>query len=183
MQNRTPTQHCPAAPPRRRCPTGGFTLLELLVVIAIIAVLAALLVPVVNRALAGARSAARRAHLRGLGVTFRVYLNDHGDVMPVAAVMPSLGLTEDPSIAEALSSYVDDLRVFRCPADTEKQYFQREGASYQYETLLGGQMVGEDFLSDRFGASMSPVLHDFEPFHRGSMNYLFADLHVGDLQK
>jgi prepilin-type N-terminal cleavage/methylation domain-containing protein/prepilin-type processing-associated H-X9-DG protein len=163
---------------RKRC---GFTLIELLVVIAIIAILAALLVPAVNSARAAAKSGACRGHLHGLGIGLRLYLNDHGDVMPVAAAMPSLKLTEEPSIVEALDSYIEDKRAFRCPADTETLYYESEGSSYQYVTIHGGQLVGEGFMTKRFGESKTPVLHDYEPFHKDSMNYLFADLHVGDL--
>ena len=160
---------------------SAFTLIELLVVIAIIAILAALIVPAVNNARAAAKSGACRGHLHGLGIGFRLYLNDHGDVMPVAAAMPSLKLNDEPSIVEALESYVEDKRAFRCPADIEKNYYESEGSSYQYVTIHGGQVVGQGFMTKRFGESNTPVLHDYEPFHKDSMNYLFADLHVGDL--
>lgn len=159
----------------------GFTLIELLVVVAIIALLAGILVPAVRRAHAAAQSGACRGHLHGLGVSLRLYLTDHDEVMPRAAAMPSLQLSDDPGIADVLDPYVDDPRAFRCPADRQKAYFLSEGSSYQYMTLLGGQTVGEDFLSEHFGDTRSPVLHDYEPFHNHSMNYLFADLHVGDL--
>lgn len=165
---------------------SGFTLIELLVVIAIISILAALLVPAVNSARASAQSGACRGHLHGLGIGFRLYLNDHGDVMPVAAAMPSLRLNDEPGIAEALAASVEDPRAFRCPSDRVRgerteTYFDAEGSSYQYVTIHGGQTVGTGFMTERHGESNTPVLHDYEPFHQDSMNYLFADLHVGDL--
>ena len=170
----------------RRRAVPGFTLIEMLAVLAVIALLAALILPVAFNTLDTARRGACRGHLHGLGITFRLHLNDHGGIMPVAAAMPSLALNDEPSIAEVLSSYVDDPRTFRCPADNGRNYFESEGSSYQYVTTLGGRTVSESFLSRHFGEAKSPVLHDYEPFHGkagepGSMNYLFGDLHVGDL--
>lgn len=64
---------------------GGFTLVELLVVIAVIAILVGLLAPT----LAGARSAARlvacQSNVRQLGLAWTMYASDHHDrAMPMA---------------------------------------------------------------------------------------------------
>jgi prepilin-type N-terminal cleavage/methylation domain-containing protein/prepilin-type processing-associated H-X9-DG protein len=171
---------------RLRSQKPAFTLIEMLAVMAVIALLAALIVPAVFNARTTARRGACRGQLHGLGIAFRIYLNDHGGIMPVAAAMPSLALNDEPPIADALNPYVDDRRAFRCPADNARNYFETEGASYQYITTLGGKTVSDSFLSRRFGESKTPILHDYEPFHGsagtpGSMNYLFGDLHVGDL--
>src|SRR4030095_9013237 len=52
---------------------GAFTLIELLVVIAIIVILAALLLPVLSRARAQARSASCKNHLHQIGVSMQMY--------------------------------------------------------------------------------------------------------------
>ncbi len=69
----------------------GFTLVELLTVVAIIAVLGALLLP----ALRGARDSARTTvclnHLRQLGIVANLYANDYGDAYP-PAYAPGAGL-------------------------------------------------------------------------------------------
>jgi prepilin-type processing-associated H-X9-DG protein len=111
--------------------------------------------------------------------------------MPRAAQMPSLGLNDDPSIADALSGFIEDPAILQCPSDNEpnengKTYFQSEGSSYEYHSMLGGKKVGDNFLSENYGEANTPVMNDYKPFHgrpgeSGAMNYLFADCSVGDL--
>ena len=76
--------------------------------------------------------------------------------------------------------------ILRCPSDKEKDFFASEGSSYDYNTWLGGREMADSFLTQHLGASRTPVMYDYEPFHgtpgeSGAANYLFADGHVGDL--
>jgi hypothetical protein len=128
-----------------------------------------------------------QGNLHSIGVAMRVYLNENRDVMPYAAAMPSLELNEEPRICDVLADYMGGRRELRCPADTAKNFYQSEGSSYEYNTLLGGEKVSEAFLTEHMGEDRTPVMHDYEPFHGlagepGAMNYLFADMHVGDLE-
>jgi prepilin-type N-terminal cleavage/methylation domain-containing protein/prepilin-type processing-associated H-X9-DG protein len=101
----------------------GFTLVELLVVVAIIAILAALLLPV----LSGAKRYARRTtclnNLRQINLGTRMYCDDSNDVTPAN----NGGATNAPWIAykELMKNYVGlhgtssrQDRLFACPADT-----------------------------------------------------------------
>jgi prepilin-type N-terminal cleavage/methylation domain-containing protein/prepilin-type processing-associated H-X9-DG protein len=65
---------------RDRC--EGFTLLELLVVIAVIGVLAGMVIPSLNRAKEAGRSAFCKNNLRQLTMGILVYANDSGDYLP-----------------------------------------------------------------------------------------------------
>jgi len=67
---------------RRR---GGFTLVELLVVIVIIAVLMGLALPVIGRVRETARSAQCVSNLKQLYQASMNYASDHGGVLPIAA--------------------------------------------------------------------------------------------------
>ena len=60
----------------------GFTLVELLVVIAVIAILAALLLPVLARAKEKARSTQCANNLRQWGLAYQMYANDNEDFLP-----------------------------------------------------------------------------------------------------
>jgi len=165
---------------------AGFTLVELLIVIAVIGLLAAVSYPALQQARRAGKSAVCKTNLHTAGRAFLGYLNDHRELMPVAASLPSLHLNEDPRIADVLAPYLSGAETLRCPADTVDDYFASEGSSYQYNTSLGGREVDKGFLARRLGAENTPVMYDYKPFHgkagtSGACNYLFADFHVGDL--
>jgi prepilin-type N-terminal cleavage/methylation domain-containing protein/prepilin-type processing-associated H-X9-DG protein len=61
---------------------AGFTLIEMLVVIAIIALLASLLVPATQRALANAKAAVCMSRLRSLALAATLYETDHQGTLP-----------------------------------------------------------------------------------------------------
>src|SRR5687767_4948897 len=73
--SRRPTSHGAAR-------AGGFTLVELLVVIGIIALLVAILLPSLNKAREQANKAKCLSNLRSLGQAMVLYANDHKDRLP-----------------------------------------------------------------------------------------------------
>lgn len=64
----------------------GFTLVELLIVIAVIGVLAAMLLPVLARAKEKAKVAKVHAELYGIGLALEMYAGDHDDRLPPVRV-------------------------------------------------------------------------------------------------
>jgi prepilin-type N-terminal cleavage/methylation domain-containing protein/prepilin-type processing-associated H-X9-DG protein len=170
----------------RRAAGRAFTLIELLVVIGIIALLVSLLLPSLNRAKDLARRGVCQTRLRAVAVGLRMYLDQSNEVMPVAAQLPSAQLNDDPPIAEVLRPHLSSDKTLRCPADPDAGYFRTEGSSYEYNSMLGGRKVADSFMTQRLGASNTPVMWDYRPFHGrpgtpGAATYLFADCHVGDL--
>jgi prepilin-type N-terminal cleavage/methylation domain-containing protein len=118
----------------RPSPRGGFTLVELLVVIGIIAVLIAILLPVLSKARAAANRVACQSNVRQIFVGISLYCNDSGDWYPTAA-NPSDGLIyvpmnddwvyweqgraiDDSPIARYLNVNGEQFKkVLRCPSD------------------------------------------------------------------
>lgn len=180
----------------------AFTLIELLVVIGIIALLVSILLPVLSKAKARADRVACSAHLRDIGASFQMYLNDSKGKLPLVNTMPSLKppVNAGPSLPKLLEPYVKTATgVFRCRSDSITEdsssatsglqtYFDREGSSYQYNpmlSILAGQRLQDSPLYQLGKQTLLPIVSDYEPFHgkkgqAGASNHLFADMHVSD---
>jgi prepilin-type N-terminal cleavage/methylation domain-containing protein/prepilin-type processing-associated H-X9-DG protein len=100
----------------------GFTLVELLVVIAVIAILAALLFPVFAAARERGRQAACASNLKQIGTALHLYAQDWEEDFP-----PSLlGLVSDPTdlYHSRLDRYLPKTSdgVWICPSETKTEY-------------------------------------------------------------
>ncbi len=180
---------------RRRDPTTGFTLVELLVVVSILVLLVAILVPSLRKAKDLARRTACASNLHQIGMALRMYLGDNNDVMPVATPFGGMpppgddGPPEIPDIATALKPYLsknvsDQDAVFHCPADVPgkthregplhgRSFYETDGTSYAYNFFLSGNKMYEIVRKDRvvryFGGQVTEeeiwVMRDVVAFH------------------
>ncbi|QSH41444.1 type II secretion system protein [Lentisphaerota bacterium ZTH] len=165
----------------------SFTLIELLTVLVIIGILMALLLPVLNITREKARSTQCKNNLKNIGQILLCYLNDSNDIMPDAAVRPSLNLNSDPRICDVLQPYCENSKIFLCPSDHDQLFFKAEGSSYEYNAMESGRMLCSSRFARRFGFALLPLVYDYEAFHGppgspSAKNYLFGDFHVGDIE-
>ncbi|MGH8048685.1 MAG: type II secretion system protein [Chthoniobacterales bacterium] len=158
----------------------AFTLVELLVVIAILALLLGLGIPALVKARANSKTAKCLWNLHQIGIGLNLYLDEHNQQMPaLMAGRHSLG--EDvPVIDTVLAEYLEDPKVFACPADSKLA--RLTGTSYYWNSTLNGQRVGSlNFLKLEDATSRIPVLSDKEGWHLyapNHVNILYADGHA-----
>jgi prepilin-type N-terminal cleavage/methylation domain-containing protein/prepilin-type processing-associated H-X9-DG protein len=160
------------------CVRRGFTLVELLTVIAIIAVLTAILFPVFSSTREKGRQVKCMSNLRQIGIALKAYATDVGGFLPLANNRPSVDGA--PGLPDVLMSYARSSQIFRCPSDRDNTW-QTEGTSYDY--ALGMLNIGMPVQrSDRpwnQENSTCPLISDFsESWHAGGPNVLYVDGHV-----
>ncbi len=103
----------------RKTEKRGFTLVELLVVVAVIALLAALLFPAFAQARAKARQAVCLSNLRQIGLAAEQYASDYDDTFMPGILLPAPDANGDPQYAGwagACNTYSRAPGIFRCSA-------------------------------------------------------------------
>ncbi len=184
----------------------GFTLVELLTVIAIIGVLVSLLIPAIQRARESSRSTQCKSNLRQIGLAMTQYLDRQGErgKFPMTARLPKTSNPSKlPSLYDVLAPFCENNReIFLCPSDYLKPtadangnladqdhyetWHEREGLSYEYPSTLFENKTRPEVLNTRVGpvgTSEVWIVYDFDAFHgspgeNGARNYAYLDGHV-----
>ena len=147
----------------------GFSLIEILVVIAIIAILAGMIFPVFSAARSKARSTRCLANLKQLGMSVEMYSADWDELYPFAKDVADHWVPEQwdaypnwkawlpymPFLSDSLDPYVRSRELWHCPSDTgydeleemgvplnaRPTAFQKLGNSYFYRTEVAFRMI------------------------------------------
>ena len=161
-----------------------FTLLELLVTIGIIGILAAMIMPALNSSRERAKQIACIGNLKQIGLALNMYLSDNRFIMPYCTISPSTppaGEENYPSIVDVLLIYTNNNReVFCCPGDANKEYFKKEGTSYEWQSQLGINGMKADEKTLQAKGFKLPILVCYGYFHgkeedSKSRNYLYLN--------
>lgn len=157
------------------CPRGGFTMVELLVVVAILAALAGIGVAVGRPMMAKSRQASCLNQLRSIGVALQGYVQDNNQFMPEMEAGRSEKSVEVPVMDVVLAPYLENPDAFRCPQD--KKEFEKSGSSYLWNNTQNGRHVTKlSFFGIEDRPEKIPLISDKEAWHPDGTNFLYADL-------
>jgi prepilin-type N-terminal cleavage/methylation domain-containing protein/prepilin-type processing-associated H-X9-DG protein len=172
---------------RRPARVDGFTLMELLVVLALVAILSALAYPVYQRVIQSGRATGCVSNLRQISVALGAYLADNNNVMPTLNTARAATSDNVPVIDNTLSKYITTPGVFACPADVNG-FAQKSGTSYFWNVALNGQLASNLNFMPKLQANQNtqspsqiPIMADKEGFHpylENKVNVLYADGHA-----
>ncbi len=155
-----------AVRPRRH---GGFTLVELLVVIAVITILLSLLMPAVGRARAKAVTLNCMSNMRQVGQAFASYLADNKGMMPTQydSFVP---LDQPDSWAFKLMPYVGGVYpIFACTNNTDlRDDRTKPGISYLYNGYAAATWGRPTRVTKARAASESILMSDHGPLSESS---------------
>jgi prepilin-type N-terminal cleavage/methylation domain-containing protein/prepilin-type processing-associated H-X9-DG protein len=157
---------------RRHARTTGFTLVELLGVIAIIAMLASILFPVFARARESARTLTCTTNLVNIGMALRMYATDHAGGLPPRE--------NDPG--PLVPRHLTEPSALRCPSSTAAIRLGTENPAPPLEECNTGRGNAADVTTYLYRAGrrldQSParwVCSDLSLVHNESANVLFSD--------
>jgi prepilin-type N-terminal cleavage/methylation domain-containing protein/prepilin-type processing-associated H-X9-DG protein len=151
---------------RRR---DGFTLIEILVVIAVIAILAALLFPVFAQAREKARQTVCLSNMRQMSSALQMYTQDYSETLPIheADADPFMREKVPANWAKDLYPYVKNIRVYVCPTA------RTTGAAKGLETT---SLLGNGVLLRPAGVPLAivPSPADIIAFQEGQSSFTTA---------
>ena len=133
----------------------GFTLVELLTVLAIIALLVGLLIPSLTMIRNTAKDAKQKAQLTQIGLALTAFRNDHGDYPPSSWPAPPAGAGDycgAQKLAEALLGW--DLMGFHPKSAWRADGFDTSGGVLSYDPVKTRDFDGDgvpDTLNERKG--------------------------------
>ncbi|WP_424313733.1 type II secretion system protein [Haloferula sp.] len=162
---------------RSRKRGGGFTLTEMLVVLAIVVTLAGIAFPLIRSGVRASHKAGCLSNLQQIGMGLESYLQDHNQRMPELEAGRKSRSEDLPVIEVLLEPYLRSEEVFHCPAD--KEVFAASGSSYLWNTTQNGlPRTKLSFFGEEGDLSRIPLVIDKESWHGGGetgSNFLYAD--------
>lgn len=171
---------------------SGFSLVELLVVVAILAVLASLLLTGLSAATDRSRSSACQAQLRQLQLAWGMYADENGGTMVPneegrqfgfwegvrdAWVLGNARRDSDPKTVQGGSLYehVPNAAVYVCPSErtpTENDPARARARSYS----LNGELNYWIIADQQYGLPVLRAFHKLSDLDRPSRTYAFLDV-------
>jgi prepilin-type N-terminal cleavage/methylation domain-containing protein len=150
----------------------GFTIVELLVVIAVVGVVLAIALPALDQTRQRSQTAGCASNLRQIGLMINDYQAANHQRMPALVNRNS---TSEPGPAlDTLLTSPEQVDLFCCPSDTSIK--SKTGTSYFWNPVAGGATLAQLFPENQRGVAL-PLLSDKQALHpelRDGMNILYA---------
>jgi prepilin-type N-terminal cleavage/methylation domain-containing protein/prepilin-type processing-associated H-X9-DG protein len=142
---------------RTPCGKRGFTLIEILVVVAIIGILVAILLPVLSRARESARRASCLSNMKQIGLATMQYAQDYDETLPArgitAARVQWIQFFADPDVYSVYPNYIGSIlpyakntQIFACPSAVKAT--NPTGCTNNFNTAAGNPCVAPTGASD-----------------------------------
>jgi len=147
----------------------GFTIIEVLVVVAVVAILAGLLIPSLGKARQGARRAACRSNLKQIGVALQIYAAQNHQWLPstsVGACTHYIYAAGPYGLGRLYPKLLSDLGVFFCP---EATYYSEHGL---YGVRGWGNDMGLPVASSYYYRASLVVFQGFDQYTKGTYHAL-----------
>jgi prepilin-type N-terminal cleavage/methylation domain-containing protein/prepilin-type processing-associated H-X9-DG protein len=178
--------------PRR----GGFTLLELLCVIAIIGILVSMSLPAYTSFREKSDGVKCSSNLRQIGAVLQAYVGQNDGQFPEIETDPSNPIYPSESQAKGLLETLAPLGltvdVVKCPADIRNpsfNYFAKRGTSYEWAPYVDDELAAAPQVFGRRGQFTVPLskilvcfdterVHGLRGDYKSKKNYLYADGHI-----
>lgn len=167
----------------RKSKARGFSLIELIIVIAIVGLLATMAIPEMDKAIDRSKSVACMGSLRQIGVAVTSYVSDNNGKYPSIETNPDNPVypegVEAKPIWEELEAYGISKQVLKCPSD--KTYINTKGSSYQWRPIIDDELSINPMIYGRrgFAFSVDPsrvtICSDYDAWHFNRGNRLKGD--------
>lgn len=148
--------------PTRPKGRGGFSLVELLVVVAVVALLVALTGVGLAKASRASQAASCAGQLRQLGVAHAMYMNDNRDFFIDVGLTHGGAGSPERSWINTLRGYYGERLVVRSPGDDSPYWPDAEGGDGQ--TVSGQPRLTSYGMNNWLSRTKNPAVRDGEPF-------------------